>query len=122
MQVGNPPPLLLFVYLPKSKALHRPFPWRCATAEEFAFGLHTLQVSLPMILQWSLDLDEHSNFIVWTRAVANKHYLVALTAIMLLLTMSFQPLASALLVVRDIWWTEPRTCDMITGLHALNIR
>src|SRR4051812_9150548 len=48
-----------------------------------------------------------SNFVVWTRAAANKHYLVALATLMVLLTLAFQPLAAALMVVRDTWWTLP---------------
>lgn len=54
-----------------------------------------------------LDYTRTSNFYVWTQAAGNKHYLVALATLMVLLTISFQPLSAALLVVRDTWWHEP---------------
>jgi hypothetical protein len=46
-----------------------------------------------------------SNFFVWLRAAANKHYLVALASLMALLSLTFQPIAAALLKVQDIWFT-----------------
>jgi hypothetical protein len=49
----------------------------------------------------------HSNFFVWARAAGNKHYLVALSALMALLALSFQPLAAALLTVRNVWLPKP---------------
>ncbi|KAF5390631.1 hypothetical protein D9757_002631 [Collybiopsis confluens] len=54
-----------------------------------------------------LDYTRSNNFIVWTQAARNKHYLVVLTTLMVLLTLSFQPLASALLIVRNTWWQLP---------------
>ncbi|TFK41506.1 hypothetical protein BDQ12DRAFT_570247, partial [Crucibulum laeve] len=54
-----------------------------------------------------LDYTRSNNFVVWTRAASNKHYLVALASLMVLLSLSFQPLAAALLVVRDTWRQEP---------------
>ncbi|KAK0211432.1 hypothetical protein IW262DRAFT_1467913 [Armillaria fumosa] len=54
-----------------------------------------------------LDYTRTNNFFVWSRAAANKHYLVALTSLMALLSLTFQPLAAALLVVRDTWWGLP---------------
>ncbi|KAJ3788686.1 hypothetical protein GGU10DRAFT_285725 [Lentinula aff. detonsa] len=54
-----------------------------------------------------LDYTRSNNFIVWTHAARNKHYLVALTTLMVLLTLSFQPLAGALLIVRNTWWQMP---------------
>jgi hypothetical protein len=44
---------------------------------------------------------------VFARAATNRHYLVALASLMVVLTLSFQPLAAALLVVKDVWWQEP---------------
>jgi len=48
-----------------------------------------------------------SNFWVWFRAAANRHYLVALASLMVILSLSFQPLAAALFIVQDTWWTAP---------------
>lgn len=68
--------------------------------------------------QW-WDLDDHveadrsnrSNFIVWSTAALNRHYLVALASLMVLLCLTLQPLAAALLVVRSAWMpihSEPK--------------
>jgi hypothetical protein len=54
-----------------------------------------------------LDYTRSNNFVVWTHAAHNRHYLVVLTTLMVLVTLSFQPLAGALLVVRDTWWQMP---------------
>ncbi|PPQ90530.1 hypothetical protein CVT25_015820 [Psilocybe cyanescens] len=54
-----------------------------------------------------LDYTRQNNFLVWTQAASNKHYLVALATLMVLMTLSFQPLASALLVVKDTWTEIP---------------
>ncbi|KAJ6629223.1 hypothetical protein B0H10DRAFT_1988625 [Mycena sp. CBHHK59/15] len=54
-----------------------------------------------------LDYTRTNNFVVWTRAAMNKHYLVALASLMLLLTLCFQPLASALLSVKNTWIAVP---------------
>ncbi|KAF5346377.1 hypothetical protein D9756_011395 [Leucocoprinus leucothites] len=54
-----------------------------------------------------LDYTRYNNFFVWSRAAANRHYLVALASLMVLLSMSFQPLAAALLAVRDTWLAQP---------------
>ena len=62
-----------------------------------------------------------SNFIVWTNAASNKHYLVALASLMVLLSFAFQPLAAALLVVKDTYWQEPgmlRVFASIFGFHS----
>ncbi|KAI0058622.1 hypothetical protein BV25DRAFT_1810416, partial [Artomyces pyxidatus] len=48
-----------------------------------------------------------SNAIVWVSATYNKHYLVALTSLMALIALAFQPLAAALFTVRDTWRTLP---------------
>jgi hypothetical protein len=55
----------------------------------------------------SCILRFHSNFFVWRRAAANRHYLVAIASLMALLTLSFQPLAAALLVVKDTYIQLP---------------
>ncbi|KAJ3517527.1 hypothetical protein NLJ89_g444 [Agrocybe chaxingu] len=54
-----------------------------------------------------LDYTRHNNFFVWTHAASNRHYLVALASLMVILSLSFQPLAAALLQVKDTWWQEP---------------
>jgi hypothetical protein len=59
-----------------------------------------------------LDYTRHNNFFVWGRAAGNRHYLVALASLMVLLTFSFQPLASALLVTKETWMQEP---DMLVA-------
>ncbi|KAJ3560319.1 hypothetical protein NP233_g10916 [Leucocoprinus birnbaumii] len=62
-----------------------------------------------------LDYTRYNNFFVWSRAAANKHYLVVLTSLMALLALSFQPLASALLAVRNTWMPQP-------GINVFNHR
>ncbi|KAF8198632.1 hypothetical protein BJ912DRAFT_31550 [Pholiota molesta] len=54
-----------------------------------------------------LDYTRDNNFFVWRRAAANRHYLVAIASLMALLTLSFQPLAAALLVVKDTYIQLP---------------
>ncbi|KAF5362655.1 hypothetical protein D9758_009570 [Tetrapyrgos nigripes] len=54
-----------------------------------------------------LDYTRSNNFFVWTRATRNKHYLVALASLMVVLSLAFQPLAAALLDVRSTWWELP---------------
>lgn len=51
-----------------------------------------------------------SNLIVWVRAAANRHYLVTLTSLMLILTTCLGPLAAALLNVKSTWLQEPGAC------------
>jgi len=46
---------------------------------------------------------------VWINAAFNKHYLVALTSLMVLVGLSFQPLAAAMFSVRDTERTLPGT-------------
>lgn len=48
-----------------------------------------------------------SNFVVWVRAAANRHYLVTLASLMVILSSSLEPLAAALLNVKSTWWQEP---------------
>ncbi|KDQ22240.1 hypothetical protein PLEOSDRAFT_1086950 [Pleurotus ostreatus PC15] len=67
-----------------------------------------------------LDYTRYNNFIVWAHAVSNKHYLVMITSFMVLLSLSFQPLAAALLVVKDTWMTEPDSTVNNLALLGLN--
>ncbi|KIK67947.1 hypothetical protein GYMLUDRAFT_190832 [Collybiopsis luxurians FD-317 M1] len=67
-----------------------------------------------------LDYTRSNNFIVWTQAARNKHYLVVLTTLMVLLTLSFQPLAGALLIVQNTWWHLPDTNVQNTAQLGLN--
>ncbi|KXN84108.1 hypothetical protein AN958_00433 [Leucoagaricus sp. SymC.cos] len=66
-----------------------------------------------------LDYTRDNNFLVWTRAAANKHYLVALASLMALLALAFQPLAAALLAVRDTWLPQPSVS--ITNQFAVGL-
>ncbi|KAL1674633.1 hypothetical protein EV122DRAFT_281875 [Schizophyllum commune] len=50
-----------------------------------------------------LDYTRQNNFIVWASAAHNRHYAVTLTTAMVLLSLALQPLAAALLTVRDVW-------------------
>lgn len=59
-----------------------------------------------------LDYTRTHNFIVWMKAAVNKHYLVALTSLMAIVALTYQPLAAALLVLRDTWTTHP---DMLVS-------
>ncbi|KAF5380067.1 hypothetical protein D9615_006118 [Tricholomella constricta] len=64
-----------------------------------------------------LDYTRTNNFIVWKNAAANKHYLVALASLMVVLSLAFQPLAAALLVVKDVWWQAPDiTLDTVQAI------
>lgn len=53
------------------------------------------------------NLTIRSNFLVWTRAASNQHYLVAAASLMGIVCLCFQPLAAALLVVRPTWIQLP---------------
>lgn len=54
-----------------------------------------------------LDYTRTHLLIVWSHALNNKHFLVLATTCMALLTLIFQPAASALLQVRDTWLPAP---------------
>ncbi|KAJ7276167.1 hypothetical protein B0H12DRAFT_1083885 [Mycena haematopus] len=54
-----------------------------------------------------LDYTRSNNFVVWTAAARNKHWVVTSASIMVLLTLCFQPLSSALLSVRNTWIPLP---------------
>ncbi|KAF8880015.1 hypothetical protein BD779DRAFT_1550009 [Infundibulicybe gibba] len=66
-----------------------------------------------------LDYTRSNNFVVWTRAASNKHYLVALASLMVVLSLSFQPLAAALLAVRDTYIQEPDVT--LNSLKAISL-
>lgn len=66
-----------------------------------------------------LDYTRTNNFVVWTRATANRHYLVALATLMVILTLSFQPLAAALLTVTDTWYQAPDV--VVKNMAALGL-
>ncbi|KAG5637195.1 hypothetical protein H0H81_005408 [Sphagnurus paluster] len=67
-----------------------------------------------------LDYTRTNNFVVWTNAARNKHYLVALASLMVVLSLAFQPLAAALLVVKDTWWRAPDVTLNNLGALGLN--
>ncbi|KAJ6539120.1 hypothetical protein B0H19DRAFT_1177232 [Mycena capillaripes] len=50
-----------------------------------------------------LDYTRTNNFVVWTAAARNRHWVVTAASVMVLITLCFQPLASALLSVRNTW-------------------
>ncbi|KAF7355111.1 Non-specific serine/threonine protein kinase [Mycena sanguinolenta] len=54
-----------------------------------------------------LDYTRTNNFLVWTAAARNRHWVVTAASIMVLVTLCFQPLASALLSVRNTWIPLP---------------
>jgi hypothetical protein len=54
-----------------------------------------------------LDYTRTNNFVVWTTSARNRHWVVTGSAIMVLITLCFQPLASALLSVRNTWIPLP---------------
>ncbi|KAF7352992.1 Non-specific serine/threonine protein kinase [Mycena venus] len=54
-----------------------------------------------------LDYTRINNFVVWTAAARNRHWVVTGASIMVLITLCFQPLASALLSVRNTWIPLP---------------
>ncbi|KAG6888940.1 hypothetical protein C0995_004795 [Termitomyces sp. Mi166 len=67
-----------------------------------------------------LDYTRTNNFIVWTSAASNRHYLVALTSLMVLLSLLFQPLSAALLTVKDTWLPLPDLTLNNLGAIGLN--
>lgn len=68
----------------------------------------TKYVNACPLLGVSNRKSRSSNFVVWTRAAVNRHYLVALASLMVLLALTFQPLSAALLAVRNTWIALPR--------------
>ncbi|KAF9445291.1 hypothetical protein P691DRAFT_762616, partial [Macrolepiota fuliginosa MF-IS2] len=66
-----------------------------------------------------LDYTRDNNFFVWTRALENDHYLIALTTLLALLVMTFQPLAAAIFSVQDTWLGKP--VITVNNLAALGL-
>lgn len=66
---------------------------------------HFFFAFLPEVIQ--LPFATISNAVVWVSAASNKHYLVAFTALMVLVSLTIQPLASAVLVVKNTWIQLP---------------
>jgi hypothetical protein len=58
-------------------------------------------------------LMDCSNALVWVKAASNRHVVVALSAIMTLLSLSFQPLSAALFSVRDVFEDLPGSASII---------
>ncbi|THU96519.1 hypothetical protein K435DRAFT_797270 [Dendrothele bispora CBS 962.96] len=54
-----------------------------------------------------LDYTRSNNFFTFPKATRNRHYVVALASLMVILTLTFQPLAAALLETRQTWWSLP---------------
>ncbi|KAK1226533.1 hypothetical protein PQX77_010500 [Marasmius sp. AFHP31] len=54
-----------------------------------------------------LDYTRHHTLLVWWPALSNKHYTVLLASLLAIVSLAFQPLAAALLDVRDIYWSLP---------------
>jgi len=66
-----------------------------------------------------LDYTRTNNFVVWTSAARNRHWVVTGASIMVLATLCFQPLASALLSVRNTWIPLPDVT--LTTLSAVTL-
>ncbi|KAF9442920.1 hypothetical protein P691DRAFT_844735 [Macrolepiota fuliginosa MF-IS2] len=63
-----------------------------------------------------LDYTRYNNFFVWTRALANNHYLVTATSLLALLALTFQPLAAALITIRDTPLVKPESSMNLAAL------
>ena len=61
-------------------------------------------------------LTDYSNAVVWMKAVSNRHYVVALSSIVTLLVLSFQPLSAALFGIREVFEALPGSASMIDTL------
>jgi len=67
-----------------------------------------------------LDYTRTNNFVVWTAAARNRHWVVTGTSVMVLITLCFQPLASALLSVRNTWIPLPEATSNTLSIVGLN--
>ncbi|PSR76168.1 hypothetical protein PHLCEN_2v8591 [Hermanssonia centrifuga] len=67
-----------------------------------------------------LDYTRDHTFYVWTVAARNRHWLVSLGSLLVMLTFSFQPLAAALFNVQDIFQTDPQQIVGNLGAIGLN--
>lgn len=67
-----------------------------------------------------LDYTSTPEVIVWLSAALNKHYLVAVSALVVLFGLAAQPLAGALFVVRDTWFSYPNIPVQSVRIVGLN--
>ncbi|KAJ7179346.1 hypothetical protein C8R46DRAFT_987043 [Mycena filopes] len=67
-----------------------------------------------------LDYTRSNNFVVWTAAARNRHWVVTGASIMVLVTLCFQPLASALLSVKNTWIAVPDVTLSTIATISLN--
>ncbi|KAJ6599302.1 hypothetical protein DFH09DRAFT_1130691 [Mycena vulgaris] len=67
-----------------------------------------------------LDYTRTNNFVVWTAAARNKHWVVTVASLMVLITLCFQPLASALLTVKNTWIAAPDVTLTTLSTVSLN--
>ncbi|KAJ7117388.1 hypothetical protein C8R43DRAFT_1137680 [Mycena crocata] len=67
-----------------------------------------------------LDYTRTNNFVVWTAAARNRHWVVTAASVMVLITLAFQPLASALLSAKNTWITNPDVTLNTISTVALN--
>ncbi|KIP09925.1 hypothetical protein PHLGIDRAFT_59770, partial [Phlebiopsis gigantea 11061_1 CR5-6] len=67
-----------------------------------------------------LDYTRSHTFVVWSVAARNKHWLVTMGSLLVVITFFFQPLAAALLTVEDIFWQEPRSTTNNLAAISLN--
>ncbi|KDQ58416.1 hypothetical protein JAAARDRAFT_192990 [Jaapia argillacea MUCL 33604] len=66
-----------------------------------------------------LDYTRSNQFLVWSVAAANKHYVVALASLLGLLALVLKPMASTLVTIRDTWIAAP---DMVVNnLAAISL-
>lgn len=66
-----------------------------------------------------LDYTRTHNALVWVKATSNRHYIVALSSLMALVALSFQPVSAALFSVRDVYRTSPETT--VNNLRAISL-
>ncbi|KAJ7638599.1 hypothetical protein FB45DRAFT_827076 [Roridomyces roridus] len=67
-----------------------------------------------------LDYTRSNNFLVWTASARNGHWVVTAASIMVLVTLTFQPLASALLTVKNTWIPLPPATSNTLATVGLN--
>lgn len=67
-----------------------------------------------------LDYTRTNNFVVWTSAARNRHWVVTVASLMVLVTLCFQPLASALLSVKNTWIPVPDVTRNTLSTVSLN--
>jgi Protein of unknown function (DUF3433) len=60
--------------------------------------------------QWLTDFSKAA---IWLTAFFNRHYVVAVSSIMVLLALSFQPFSAVLFSVREVFMELPGSAPMI---------